>query len=141
MLSKAFLLGCWNNWHHAHRDGELARHRIECRKDGTEESSAQALIKGAISSNLLSIYSAKPSMYRISAASSSIIKELQCAISVFHINFFFFDGKIGRCYRARRLSAVFAMADVTTWFCEEVVVDCYCDATAQTAACYGFLEG
>jgi hypothetical protein len=33
------------------------------------------------------------------------------------------------------------MADVTAWFCEEVVVDCYSDATAKTAACYGILEG
>jgi hypothetical protein len=91
--------------------------------------------------NLLSIYSAKPSMYWISAAGSFIIKELQRAISIFYINSLFFDGEIGRCYRARCFSTVFAMADVTTWFCEEVVVDSDCDATAQTAARYRFFEG
>jgi hypothetical protein len=80
-------------------------------------------------------------MYWISAAGSFIIKELQRAVSVVNINFFFFDGEIGRCYRARYLSAIFAMANVTTWFCEQVVVDSDCDATAQTAACYGLLEG
>jgi hypothetical protein len=33
------------------------------------------------------------------------------------------------------------VAEVTAWFGEKVVVDCYCDATTQTAACYGILEG
>jgi hypothetical protein len=138
---EAFLLGCWNHWHHAHRNGDLARHCIEFRDDGAGNGQHKLSQLQTFSGYLLSIYSAEPSMYRIPANSSSIFKELERAISIIHIDFFFFDGEVRSCYGSRCLSTVFAITEVTTWFCEEVVVDCYCDATAQTAACYGFFEG
>lgn len=79
-------------------------------------------------------------MIRISTVGSSIIKELQRAIFIFYINFFFLDGEICSCYRASCFSAVFAMAEMAAWLREYIVVDGYSDASAKTAARYGLLE-
>lgn len=66
----------------------------------------------------------------IAAAGSSVLKELERAISIFDIDFFFFNGEIRGSDGAGSFSTVFAMTEVSAWFREEVVVDCYCDATA-----------
>lgn len=88
----------------------------------------------------LSVYGAEPSIYWVAASGCAICIELECTISVFDIDFVFFNGKICGCDGAGSFSTVFAMAEVTTRFCEQVVVDCYCDATAEAVACYGILE-
>lgn len=69
-------------------------------------------------------------MVWISAVGSSIFIELQRAISILDVNFFLLDGEIGGCYRACRFSAIYAMTEVAASVLKEVVVDCYCDATA-----------
>ena len=69
-------------------------------------------------------------MVRISTVGSSIFIELQGAISILDIDFFFFDGEICSCYGASRFSAVCTVTEMAAWGLEEVVVDCYCDATA-----------
>lgn len=68
--------------------------------------------------DLLSIYAAKPSIYWVTAAGRSILIKLQCAISIFDVDFFFFNGQIRGSNRAGRFSTILAMAEMTAWFCE-----------------------
>lgn len=69
-------------------------------------------------------------MVWVSAVGSSVFVQLQSAISILDVDFFLFDGEIRGCYRASCFSAVYAVTEVAASGLEEVVVDCYCDATA-----------
>ena len=80
-------------------------------------------------------------MVWISAVGSSIFIELQSAISILDMDFFFFDGEVCSYYGASCFPAIYAVTEVAASGLEEVVVDCYCDATAEAAACYGIIEG
>jgi len=95
----------------------------------------------SLSSDLLSIYTAKPAMIWISAVGRSIFIELQSTISILDNDFVFFDGEVCSYYGASCFPAIYAVTEVAASGLEEVVVDCYCDATAEAAACYGIIEG
>ena len=86
-------------------------------------------------SNSLSIHSAKITIHWIPTIGSFVLVDFERVVSIFDVDFFFFHDEVGGYHRPGYFSTVCAVAEVTAWFCKElVVVDCYRDTAAEARA-------
>jgi len=123
MCSKSFSFWLWYTRHHPHLDHNLAGIEGRLRLDG------------------VSVLAAEVSIHWIATQCFSILVELQCSISIFDLNVCGVHEQVGRHVRARHLSAIGAVAEMTAWFIEEMLFfERHRNRSAQAGAGHAVLK-